>query len=169
MPKLGLPRVSQCLAGESWEWDGVGFQILGPVRVSETGGNNSSCVLQIITPAWRVLLPGDIESAAEEELLRRFSASQLQSDILIAPHHGSRTSSGNGFLDAVRPGHVVFPVGARNRFGFPHPEVFQRYRRRGVVIHDTAQNGAVTFTLRPGVVVDAPSTFRSDSKRFWNQ
>ena len=167
--KLGLPRVTPCLAGESWEWDGVGFEILGPVRVSETGGNNSSCVLQIVTPAWRVLLPGDIESSAEDALLRRYSASQLRSDILIAPHHGSRTSSGNSFLDAVRPEHVVFPVGSRNRFGFPHPEVFQRYRHRGVVIHDTAQQGAVTFTLLPGLVVDAPATFRSDAKRFWNQ
>ena len=126
-------------------------------------------MLQIITPAWRVLLPGGIESSAEEELLRRFSASQLRSDILIASHHGSRTSSGNSFLDAVRPAHVVFPVGSRNRFGFPHPEVFQRYRHRGVVIHDTAQQGAVTFTLLPGMVVDAPATFRSDAKRFWNQ
>ena len=166
---LGLGPVSPCLAGESWEWDGVGFEILGPVSVPENDGNNGSCVLQIATPAWRILLPGDIESSAEDGLLRRLSGSRLRSDILVAPHHGSRTSSGSGFLDAVRPDHVVFPVGFNNRFGFPHADVLDRYRRRGIALHDTAQDGAVTFTLLPRGAVGEPGKFRDHAKRFWNQ
>ena len=166
---LSLPRVKPCLAGANWEWDGIRFEVLGPVEASTTDTNNGSCVLSIVTPNVRILLPGDIEKSAENELLGRLDPSQLRADILVAPHHGSRTSSGSVFLDAVRPRHVVFSVGFRNRFGFPHPDVMARYSARGVALHDTMRDGAITFTLTPDERLGPPVRFRFESKRFWNQ
>ena len=110
---------------------------------------------------------GDRQSISTQQwmVLRSTGTNHL----MAISHHGSRTSSGSGFLDAVRPDHVVFPVGFNNRFGFPHADVLDRYRRRGIALHDTAQDGAVTFTLLPRGAVGEPGKFRDHAKRFWNQ
>src|SRR5699024_2396371 len=90
-----------CRAGQHWHWDGVDFQLLHPAALGGSS-NDTSCVLRIRTGSYAVLLPGDIERAAERRLLQE-SPEQLRADLLIAPHHGSKTSSAAAFLAAVAP------------------------------------------------------------------
>jgi competence protein ComEC len=122
----------------------------GPVRIEvlhpgpEAPGasaNDASLALRISMGEVAFLFPGDVEAEGEAALL---SGGPIASQVLKAPHHGSRTSSSPSFVERVRPGHVVFCVG-RNRFGFPLPEVVDRYRAAGCRLHRTDQDGAVTF------------------------
>jgi competence protein ComEC len=95
-----------------------------------------------------VLFPGDLEADGEGELVGRTGLGvSVASDVLKVPHHGSRTSSSDELLDAVRPGLAVISLGRRNRFGFPRGEVLARYARRGVRILRTDEVGAVTVTI----------------------
>jgi len=146
--EIGWARSQQCLAGQRWVWDQVQFEYLAPFAAGE--GNNSSCVLRIETAAGQVLLlPGDIERSVEQQLVEQH-AQRLAADVLVAPHHGSRTSSTLGFVKAVHPDYVLFPVGYRNRFGFPKPDVLERYRATGARSLDTATSGAVQIRLEAG-------------------
>lgn len=139
---------TRCTAGQAWEWDGVRFRMLFPDAADAAArGNDASCVLQVETPGGeRLLLPGDIESTAERALVARLGAA-LHSHVLVAPHHGSRTSSTAAFVRSVAPERVLFPVGYRNRYGFPHPAVVARYRESGVHGIDTARAGAIRIVL----------------------
>lgn len=138
---------TRCTAGQQWEWDGVRFRMLSPPDDAAVHGNDASCVLQVESvDGTRLLLPGDIESTAERELVERLGTT-LHSNVLIAPHHGSRTSSTMRFVQAVAPELVLFPVGYRNRYGFPHPSVAARYAGFGVRGLDTAQSGAIQLVL----------------------
>ncbi len=153
--EIGWARSQQCLAGQRWVWDQVQFEYLAPFEPGE--GNNSSCVLRIETAAGHVLLlPGDIERSVEQQLVEQHSQ-WLAADVLVAPHHGSRTSSTDGFVNAVHPEYVLFPVGYRNRFGFPKPDVVERYRSTGALDLDTATSGAVQIRLEAGRSIAAAS------------
>ncbi len=110
--------------------------------------NNNSIALQIAFGGFTVLMPGDAGRPAELEMLRQ-SGSELNSTILLVPHHGSRTSSSEAFLQAVDPTIAIVSCGWRNRFGFPHPEVLARYEALGSRIFRTDINGAVQVRLRP--------------------
>ena len=105
--------------------------------------NDNSIVVRLVHGRVRLLLAGDVEALAEAELAQ--SGQDLRSDVLKAGHHGSRTSSTDAFLRAVRPSHVVFSVGAHNPFGFPHFEVDERARSFGAATWRT-DRGAVTAT-----------------------
>ena len=100
-----------------------------------------SCVLRVGTAERSVLLTGDIERDQEAQLVASVGE-RLRSDVLIAPHHGSRTSSTAAFLDAVRPRIAVFQAGYRNRFGHPAPDVLERYRERGIQVVASPDCGA---------------------------
>ncbi|WP_127477055.1 DNA internalization-related competence protein ComEC/Rec2 [Sulfurivermis fontis] len=155
-----------CARGQQWEWDGVRFEILFPATAGGHSGrgNDSSCVLRIVTPHGALLLAGDIEAAAEQALLAAVPE-QLAADVLVAPHHGSKTSSTAPFVTAVAARHVLFSVGYRNRWGFPHPAVVARYRAAEADVHDTAQQGALTVRLAAdGVQVES---WRQRARRYW--
>lgn len=155
-----------CVRGQQWEWDGVRFEILFPAPVEGHGGrgNDGSCVLRIATPHGALLLAGDIEAAAEQALLAAVPG-QLAADVLVAPHHGSKTSSTAPFVTAVAARHVLFSVGYRNRWGFPHPAVVARYRVTGADLYDTARHGALTVRLgSTGVQVES---WRQRVRRYW--
>ena len=161
----GAPDVAgePCRAGQRWRWDGVEFALLGPPG-PPGDSNDASCVLHVRGPYGAILLPGDIEATAEHSLVQR-AGERLRADILIAPHHGSRTSSSAEFLDAVRPRHVAFPVGYRNRYRHPHALVVERYRTRGVQLHDSPSGGALEFRLRAdGIDLSA---YRARARRYW--
>jgi competence protein ComEC len=122
-----------------------------PPGWSGSGLNDSSLTLRVRIGGTAVLLTGDIEAGAEASL-RRDVGDRLAASVLKAPHHGSRTSSTASFLDAVRPGLVVVPVGADNRYGLPAPEVEARYRGRGLCVLRTDRCGAVTVVSDGGRV-----------------
>jgi len=156
-----------CDKGERWQWDGVTFAFLHPAPDFAGGENDRSCVLKVGDPGHGLLLPGDIEAGAESDLVHRGSG-QLQARVLIAPHHGSKTSSTLGFLKAVEPELVLFPVGYRNRFGFPRPSVRERYRRLGIAQYDTARQGAIRVDFSPMGEIAQVLSFRNEIRRYWH-
>ncbi|MFK7864030.1 MAG: DNA internalization-related competence protein ComEC/Rec2 [Pseudohongiellaceae bacterium] len=129
----------------AWEWDGVLFNFF---QLSErnSSSNSNSCVLRISVGRSAVLLPGDIEKEIERGLVHQFGE-RLQSSLLIAPHHGSKTSSSYPFIKTVKPAQVVFSSGYRNRFNHPAEEVSQRYRQMGIATYNTARDGLLSFEL----------------------
>lgn len=107
--------------------------------------NNNSLVVKVSFVDTSFLFPGDIMATAEEDLIR-LSGDRLASNVLIVPHHGSRSSSSHQFIAEVDPQVVVVSCGRHSRFRFPHPEVLDRYRDLGVDIFRTDLNGAVQLT-----------------------
>ncbi len=145
---------TRCEKGQRWQWDGVDFEMLHPDLTaydSPAKPNTLSCVLRISAAAKgspvavrpvSALLVGDIEVRQEQSLLR---VGSIQSDLLLMPHHGSKTSSSGSFLDAVQPQLALAQAGYRNRFNHPAPEVLERYRERGIAVLQSAHCGAVTW------------------------
>jgi len=160
-----LPFASApCVRGMRWEWDGVQFEMLHPSTDARERHNNHSCVLRVGSAFGSVLLPGDIEMRAELLLLAQ-AREQLAADVLVAPHHGSKSSSHEMFVAAVRPKYVLFPVGYRNRYRHPHPAVVERYRDAGAQLHDSPAQGALEFRIGvDGIHVDA---YRAAQRRYW--
>lgn len=161
--------VSRCVAGTRWQWDGVTFTLLHPdarhYADSTRKSNDLSCVLQIESAGGRVLFTGDIEARSESELLQQAPAMN-PSDVLVVPHHGSRTSSTSGFIAGVSPAIAVFAAGYRNRFGHPRPDVLERYRHAGAARWRTDLQGAIALLLEPGRAVVA-SAERESHRRYW--
>lgn len=163
-----LPVTQQpCVAGMQWEWDGVRFEFLHPLVAdyAKEGGksNDMSCVLRISSTGGSMLLTGDIEARSEAALLAR-AGERLRSDILLVPHHGSRTSSTPEFLAAVGAQRAIIPVGYRNRFRHPHPAVLARYE--GVDVFRTDRDGAVTVGYSAGRIV--MTSARAENRRYWH-
>jgi competence protein ComEC len=158
-----LGTAQPCVAGESWEWDSVRFELLHPDG-ADWRGNDASCVLRIAGP-FSVLLPGDIQADAERHLVAT-RAAVLQADVLVAPHHGSRTSSTDAMVAAVRPAVVVHAAGWRNQFRHPRPEVVARYAAIGASQYQTGAAGALTLRLEGDRL--AVREWRAESRRFWN-
>ncbi len=165
--KLTWMRAETCNSGQDWHWDAVDFQILHPPRNGSYKGNNASCVLRISNRSGSILLTGDIEKSAEHKLLE-VQHELLASTILVAPHHGSKTSSTMEFIRAVSPAYVLFPVGYMNRFGFPREDVIKRYQSIDAKLYNSAQHGAISFKLGTNGMVSPPATFRQDGKRYWH-
>ncbi|HEV2314266.1 MAG TPA: ComEC/Rec2 family competence protein, partial [Candidatus Acidoferrales bacterium] len=130
--------------GEAFNWDGVGGQILWPADPTEApaAANNDSVVLRLRDGAIRFLLPGDIEKQVENALTQEHDP--LAADFLKVPHHGSKTSSTEPFLDAVAPRIAVISVGEDNSYGLPNAETVERYHAKNIELLQTDQAGAVT-------------------------
>lgn len=154
-----------CHEQKPWQWDGVKFRFLHwPIRPGASA-NNHSCVLLVEYGAERVLLPGDIESSAEWALLR---GDELPGHVtlLLAAHHGSRTSSNPAFVAYSQPTWVVYSAGYLNQHGHPHPQVQQRFEQQGSRSLNTALQGALSFSWRPGKAVEVRAE-RQEHKRYW--
>jgi len=156
-----------CEAGHAWEWDGVHFRFIHPKANEGSPGNNHSCVLAVSLGEHQLLLTGDIEKQAERSLVA-YQASALPSDILVAPHHGSNTSSSEAFVAAVFPDYVLFPVGYRNRYRFPATMVTSRYKDIGATLIRTDEAGAIFFKMKAHQSMKAPSCWRYRSQHVWN-
>ncbi len=163
---LGELAGLRCLAGQQWNWDGVAFTVLHPAEEdyrNPAKANNLSCVLRVEAAGRRMLLTADIEARDEAALLERAG---LKADVLLVPHHGSRTSSTPAFLDAVQAREAVVPVGYRNRFGHPKGDVMERYGQRQIRPWRTDQQGAITVRLASGGV--SLSAWREAHQRYWH-
>jgi len=157
-----------CRAGDNWRWEGVFFEVLNP----EPGHafkkrNNASCVLRISAGKESVLLSADIEKKAEKQLVQRYSDA-LHSTYLIAPHHGSKTSSSSAFLKAVNPEYVLIPVGYRNRYRMPHSSVLVRYHAQSIKSLLSYSSGAISIKLGQKNSSSAPYEYRKNHRKYWN-
>ena len=164
-PGLPVDSEDRCQAGRSWRWDGVSFAFLHPGEEAGESGNDHSCVLRVSGSGGSVLLTGDIEARAERRILSR--GEEVGSDLIVAPHHGSRTSSTTDFVAAVDPGWVVYPAGFGNRWGFPDAAVRSRWQPARAMI--TGEHGAVTATFAADGSGPVVRTWRCVSARFWRR
>ncbi|HKV28124.1 MAG TPA: DNA internalization-related competence protein ComEC/Rec2 [Candidatus Acidoferrales bacterium] len=132
--------------GEKFDWAGVKGQILWPADTTEApaAANNDSVVLRLEDGKIRFLLAGDIEKQVESTLTGE--REPLSADFLKVPHHGSKTSSTEPFLDAVAPRVAVISVGQGNSYGLPNPETVGRFANKRVTLLQTDQTGAVTVS-----------------------
>ena len=157
-----------CQEGQRWKWDDVSFEVLQPDRKSYTDSklrkNNRSCTLRIQTGTHSVLLTGDIETEAEQQLIRQH-ADKLPSTFLVVPHHGSKTSSTPEFVAAVRPRYAAFTIGFRNRFGHPKDEILERYRAVGSRILRSDEDGALLIDMDADHL--SVESFRKTHARYW--
>jgi competence protein ComEC len=179
-----------CAAGQRWQWDGVEFAMLWPDAGPLHGKPNAHCcVLRVATlpdasslvaaqgrtandqtapPRIAALLSADIEAPAERVLLARDRAA-LRAQVLVVPHHGSKTSSTEPFLDSVEPSIALFQVGYRNRFHHPNVGVFERYKARHIELARSDTDGAVRVDVSPAAS-DAALTlerYRDTQRRYW--
>ncbi len=164
-PLVDARHVS-CIAGQRWHIDGVRFEFLHPRAADDPSArpNARSCTLKISVGAQSVLLAGDIEAAQERALLAR-AADRLRADVLLAPHHGSGTSSTAEFLEAVAPRIALFQLGYRNRYRHPKAEVVDRYQQRGIRILRSDRAGAVTLRMDGHSIVVEPACA---TPRYWS-
>ncbi len=166
------PDHRRCEAGQSWAFDGVRFDLLAPpVDVYQPVAgrapakpNARSCVLRVEARGRTMLLTADIEKPQENAIVER-QAPAIASDVLLVPHHGSRTSSTDGFLDAVHPSLAIVQAGYLNRFGHPRPDVLARYAARNVPVLRNDRDGAITIKMDSrGIDVDR---YRDSHRRYW--
>ena len=167
-------QIQSCHDGVRWEVDGVQFDVLHPfdppvprpVRTAGSATNAMSCVLSVTAPGGRVLLTGDLEAPQERALFERLGPEGLRADILVVPHHGSKTSSTPDFLAAVAPRQAIFQLGWHNHYRHPHPKVLERYDQASIPILRTDRDGAIRISLQAG---EPPkiSKFRVDEARYW--
>lgn len=158
-----------CEVGQTWVWDEVKFEVLNPhPTIKHNKENNQACVLRVSNAAYALLLPADIEQAAEQRLLEH--THKLQADVVLVPHHGSKTSSSVKFLQALAPKLAIVSSGYLNRFHHPHPKILERYQTQQVQLLNTADTGAIevkfsNLAKQPFII----SSYRKEHAHFWNR
>jgi competence protein ComEC len=167
-PASGIGELKRCMDGQSWQWDGVQFEILHPdagsYALTKISDNNRGCVLRISTANQHILLTADIEKTSEMELLKEHR-DELPAALLVVPHHGSKTSSTNEFVAAVRPDYAVFTAGYRNRFGHPKRKIVRRYADSGAALLRSDEDGAILVEMNArGLQVER---YRKTHRRYW--
>ncbi|WP_428507104.1 DNA internalization-related competence protein ComEC/Rec2 [Roseateles sp.] len=166
-----FPSTLPCDAGQRWVWDGVQFELLHPsteqVRLQQLKSNELSCVLRVRNASGRqtALLVGDLEALQEAELLSRHRPGELRAELLLVPHHGSKTSSTPELLAAVAPRWAVVQSGYRNRFGHPALPVLARYQVAGIEVFNSPDCGAWRWRSEKG----EPSCQRLLDRRYWHR
>jgi competence protein ComEC len=163
--KISHPNSRKCEAGQQWQWDGVSFEILHPVKESVLTGNNASCVLKVSSEFGAVLLTGDIEKEAERKINEQYQH-KLDADILLVPHHGSKTSSTDRFITKVSPKYAFISAGYSNRFGFPKQDIMDRYNALGVETLVSYETGELSARFQAnGLQI---TEFRTKNRHFWH-
>src|SRR5690625_222521 len=144
--RVGLD-MQQCHRGQHWRWDGVTFRVLSPEtrRLGTYRDNDQSCVLLVSGAGGRMLLTGDISSHVEPDLAQALGKGPPL--VLLVPHHGSKSSSGAAFIDALDPRLAVNSAGWLNRYHHPAEAVVQRYTDAGVPFFNTATSGAMEIVF----------------------
>lgn len=157
----------ECTAGRTWGWDGVFFEVLYPPATRPGFDNAHSCVVRIEGSGGSVLLTGDIERGGERALVAR-SGPRLAADVLVAPHHGSTTSSTRRFLESVAPSVGLFSASEHGRFRLPHPDVVSRYLQAGITTYSTSRCGAITIEFPAGGEPRIARFERETRRRYWH-
>lgn len=179
-----VKETDECLEYRTWQWDGVNFALFSWMSfgASAKRDNNYSCILKVWGEGFSILVPGDIEKRAEYSLINRIAhfqkyqclAFDLRADILVAPHHGSKSSSSSMFVRTVQPSQVIFSSAYRSRFGHPHADIVKRYQDNGIQYWNTASSGALSYELsseQKGLNQRnrlMPRRYRVSYKRFWH-
>ena len=165
-PGMTMPSAARvCRRGDRWRWDDVEFEVVHPAPGASGSNNDRSCALRVSGAGGSALLLADPEGAAETELQRL----PVAADVVLLPHHGSRTSSSPGLVAAVSPRIGIASAGFGNRWGMPATEVVARWRAAGTTVLTTADAGAVSirFAARPeGFAVE---TERGRHRRWWRR
>ena len=167
LASTGETNAEPCRAGQGWTWNGVRMEVLHPLADDygeKRKSNNLSCVLRIEAGGQRMLLTSDIEARDEAALLQR-EPGKLAADVLLVPHHGSRTSSTPEFIAAVGAQHALIPVGYRNRFGHPKADVVERHAASGAKLWRTDRDGALSVLM--GGEAPTISAWRETRQRYW--
>jgi competence protein ComEC len=162
--EVGALTPTPCRDGQHWDWDGVSFEMLHPTD-APWSRNNGGCVLRVEAGSYAALLPADVEKGAERRLLQD-KLTSLQADVLLAPHHGSRSSSTEEFIDAVQPQIVIHSAGWHSQFHHPHPSVVTRYREAGARQWVTGLQGAISLQVTERGVSE-PTAWREQARHFW--
>jgi competence protein ComEC len=177
-PLANIRPVHACMAGQKWAWDGVQFEMLHPLPADyskSAGANGLSCVLRVDSiqiassnslrdrSLGSALLAGDIEAPQELALLQRLALQPV--GVLLVPHHGSQTSSTNGFIEALRPHWAVVQAGYRNRYGHPAPRVVQRYESQAVPLSISSECGAAHWQSTKPRQLECE---REARRRYWH-
>jgi competence protein ComEC len=171
-PARGDLAMRQCIAGESWDWDGVRFRVISPEAESigtpnARGDNDRSCVLLIEGEGSRLLLPGDISSRIEPRIAEAMP-NDARPLVLAVAHHGSHSSSSEAFIEAAHPALAIVSAGWHSRYGHPHPEVVARFERAGVQLLNTAGLGALTIAF-PAAGYPVVTAERARRRRYWHE
>lgn len=157
--------IKNCHQTPEWYWQSVRFRFLQFPQLARANANNQSCVLLISYADQHILLPGDIETSVENQLIRTQQLPE-KLNLLVAAHHGSRTSSGAGFVNKMQPEIVVYSAGYRSQHGHPHPQVRQRYQSVGSREINTAESGAVLFEWDQNKLQQVRE-YRQSHRRYW--
>jgi competence protein ComEC len=154
-----------CQSGGNWKWNNIIFTILSPFEINPYFGNNSSCVIHIQSEYGSVLLTADIEEPVEYRLTHHLETA-IASDVLIVPHHGSRTSSGLEFIQAVNPKFAINSSGFMNQFNHPHPQIKQIYLEKSIEFYDTQEKGMIEIKfLSEGTSIES---YRDKKRNIWD-
>lgn len=165
-PRVRLqPRPAACRRGDRWRWDGVAFSVLHPAHGTSGSDNDDACVLRVTGAGGSALLLADPEGEAEEELLSQ----PLTADVVLIPHHGSRTSSGARFVGAIGARLGIVSAGFGNRWNMPDPGVVARWRAAHAAVLTTAGSGAITVEFAPGPGTIAVREERLAARRWWRR
>lgn len=163
--RMAIP-MEACPVGRGWQWDGVTVRVL-PSGNPGASANDRSCVILVEGASGRVLLTGDISTRVEPVVAAALPPGAPL--VLSVPHHGSRTSSGQNFLQATQPALALVSSGWRNRFRHPNAQVMQRYERAEIPWLNTATSGAIQVDLMPGQPPVVVGAWRQRQSRYWRE
>jgi competence protein ComEC len=165
-----LPAQLQCYAGQKWLWDGVRFEVLYPDNKSYQDAtikdNDRSCVIKVTSRNGTLLLTGDIEAKAEAALLKNYKY-KLNSDVLVVPHHGSKTSSTEAFIASVSAKYTIFTVGYLNRFNHPKPLILSRYLENRSTLYRSDYDGAILIDYLENKAIQVQA-WRKENAKYWH-
>jgi competence protein ComEC len=156
-----------CRSGQHWTRDGIEFHVLHPPPGSNFDGNDRSCVVLIEAGQYRVLLSGDIEQPAEHRLVRDGLLPPV--DVVLVPHHGSRTSSSKPFVHALSPSVAIVSAAFGNHWGFPKEDIVARWEAVGARVLSTATSGAIGLRMCADSGIVSITQYRVDNRRIWHE
>src|SRR5262249_30667776 len=165
--RLKFPS-AQCLAGEAWSWNGVEFRVMHPHDPLSSRANDRCCVLEVRTGDSALLLSGDISSTVEGEVAAALGPPPAH-EVLQVPHHGSKTSSSDGFIAALAPELALVSAGYHNRFNHPNPAIVARYGAHHVPILNSAAAGFVRLRFHADVAPEIAEIGRVDRHPYWRE